>query len=88
MFIYLTGTIDSSSTFDLFTKTEKELRSNGDRVYSLVNINTMDDIKYKKERIKSVLKADKMVLIGESDIETTLAHYLDIPVESYDKNKY
>ena len=91
MFIYLTGEIDSASTFDLFIQEEKELRKQGYRVNSLINYKkTISDSDYRRQRIKNVIKADKLIVIGSNyedmQIERLVAEYLSIKVENYDKN--
>jgi hypothetical protein len=89
MFVYLTGCIDLITTIDIFRKIEKELREKDIGVNNVINIAPMDDKKYKIERIKSVLKADKVIFIEgyEKSIdccsEYAIAEYIGIEIEIY-----
>ena len=90
MFIYLSGNIDSVTDFETFKSIERELIHKGHRINNVVDISASDDITYKKNRMKNVIKADKLLLIKgwekskDALQECELAKYIGIPVEEFD----
>jgi hypothetical protein len=89
MFIYLTGNINEATDIELFIKIEKELRKLGDRVNNLIYLSLSSDKEYKINRMKSVLKADKVIFVkgfennNDAIMEFELAKYIGIPTEIY-----
>jgi hypothetical protein len=93
MFIYLTGNFNGVTDIDRFREIEVKLRKKGIRVNNLINISASNDDEYRKQRIKNVLKSDKLFLIGEYKdsndcmMELTTAGYCNIPIEEYKDDK-
>jgi hypothetical protein len=95
MLVYLTGVIDGLRDIERFKQIEKDVRAK-DKCWliNLIDIEYSSDNKYRINRLKSVLKSDKILFASdpEKDIitkmEYSLAEFLNIPVEVYNDKDF